>query len=1066
MKQIKYWQLCLALWLGISSLSCAQNNEILELAGDEKLIEFTTDRFTLPNLHVTPDGENIIFDVLGDIYQVPIEGGKAEVLLQDNNWKRAGKLSPDGQTLAYVSDETGEFQIWTMDLETQKKRVYLIKESLHYPLYSYWKNKECLLIPSKNGLLSFDVTSGKRQVIRPALEDEKSLTHVVNKAMSVSKSGELAFFQKNGVLWGYDIEKNIDLFIKPIPDKAFLEFVKGSESGEKVVFYKQQKEDKSKQDLISWDLTTNNLKILNTTETLGFSTSLNYCFDFIDNKTIILDKEGEIVRMDIETGEYEPIPIEVDVKKVIKKPLRREPQYIRDSIITASVLRNPVTRPNLDTIYFGAFGKLHSYAKNTEVITEVYPEADRFEISPSLSPDGKYLAFTTWNDTQMGHVYAREVESGKEYQLTRAAGRYINPAWSPDGTQIVFIADETEAKMGIPRQSGGMNTNNYHLDIHRIRFSENNKVREKSKSDAIYRVYPFSIIPRRFYPVPVFHQNGESVLITTRNHEKDLPVLIEVDLETKEIVQERLIPFHTDEVLVSPDAEHIAFVYDEQVWVDDYPHALKIEHSKNSEFIPAQFHYKGGYINNILLSEAKSVYEIAPSYLYWQDEYTLMWGSAQEVYSHDVRTGVTEKIADIKVQKSRAVPKTQYALTNAQIITMNKQDDIIEKGTILVKDNRIEEVGKVEEIVIPENYKVINLEGKTIMPGLIDVHAHYHLFPYEILSQENYAYKGNLAYGVTTIYDPSVNVLDYREQAQMVEAGQLLGPRVFASGNIIMNGTNQYDFKKINSINDAIRVIKSLKKISVSGPIKEYDLSNSMKRKVLRKSSLNNEIGITSHQIKFLCTMNRIVSGYTAIEHEIGSFPLQNDVIQIIAKSGVNYTPTFMVSPGFGDLFLEKTINQNNKLRKLNSELIYHNNYAKYLFNLNSASIKKKNKYFENINNQLEKSSENLKNIKDANGIISVGGHGNPLPGIGTHWELWALTYHKALNNYEALKAATIHGAQKLELHEEIGSLEKGKLADIVILYANPLESIYNTICIENVIINGELDRYKCLKNE
>src|SRR5690625_7719416 len=105
----------------------------------------------------------------------------------------------------------------------------------------------------------------------------------------------------------------------------------------------------------------------------------------------------------------------------------------------------------------------------------------------------------------MGHVYAREVESGKEYQLTRAAGRYINPAWAPDGTEIVFIADETEAKMGIPRQSGGTNTYNYNLDIHRIRFSENNKEREKSRRDTIYREYHFSIIPRRFKPVLVCH---------------------------------------------------------------------------------------------------------------------------------------------------------------------------------------------------------------------------------------------------------------------------------------------------------------------------------------------------------------------------------------------------------------------------------------------------------------------------------------------------------------------------------------------------------------------------------
>src|SRR5699024_410699 len=126
-----------------------------------------------PNLHVTPDGESIIFDVLGDIYQVPVEGGKAEVLLQDNNWKRAGKLSPDGKTLAYVSDETGEFQVWTMDLEARNKRVYPIKETTHYPLYGYWKDESNLLISNRHGLHNFNINTGESQNIRPALEEER-----------------------------------------------------------------------------------------------------------------------------------------------------------------------------------------------------------------------------------------------------------------------------------------------------------------------------------------------------------------------------------------------------------------------------------------------------------------------------------------------------------------------------------------------------------------------------------------------------------------------------------------------------------------------------------------------------------------------------------------------------------------------------------------------------------------------------------------------------------------------------------------------------------------------------
>src|SRR5699024_8102720 len=166
MSKLNNLQLCLAIWLGIVSHSCAQNKATFELTEDEKFIEFTTDRFTLPNLHVAPDGKRIIFDVLGDIYQVPIEGGKAEVLLQDNHWKRAGKLSPDGKILAYTSDEMGEFQVWTYHLKTQEKKVYPIIEFFMNPLEAYWDYKSDLIIPSKEGVRSYVMDDGKESIIR------------------------------------------------------------------------------------------------------------------------------------------------------------------------------------------------------------------------------------------------------------------------------------------------------------------------------------------------------------------------------------------------------------------------------------------------------------------------------------------------------------------------------------------------------------------------------------------------------------------------------------------------------------------------------------------------------------------------------------------------------------------------------------------------------------------------------------------------------------------------------------------------------------------------------------
>lgn len=488
--------------------------------------------------------------------------------------------------------------------------------------------------------------------------------------------------------------------------------------------------------------------------------------------------------------------------------------------------------------------------------------------------------------------------------------------------------------------------------------------------------------------------------------------------------------------------------------MDEFPFSLKLEFSKRSEFINKRFHYKSnGVVDNILLSKAKSVYAIAPSYMSWKDENTLLWGSAEEVYTYDVRTGETEKIADINVQKSRAIPETKYALTNAKIITINENDEIIKEGNILINNNRIEAVGTKAQVEIPKNYKVFDLAGKTIIPGLIDVHAHYHHAPYEFQWQQNYKYVGNLAYGITTIYDPSVNVLDYRERAQMVETGQLLGPRVFASGNIINGfpGTHEYDYKVIESLVDAKRIIESNKKLKVNGPLKEYGITNKKKRNKLTMASES----ITSHQSNYILALDRIVNGYTAIEHEIGSFTLHKDVTELIGQSGVNYTPTYVIRPGVKDIYINQTRKEINKFKNLFGSVTYHNDYG-FLF----ETLAEENK--ENIDSWVkvgvrehDRAISTLEKIVKARGVVSTGGHGNPLPGIGTHWELWFMA--KGMSNYQALQAATINGAEKLDLQEEIGSIEKGKLADMVVLDNDPLNNIFNTTDILYTIQNGNI---------
>src|SRR5699024_3275635 len=201
----------------------------------------------------------------------------------------------------------------------------------------------------------------------------------------------------------------------------------------------------------------------------------------------------------------------------------------------------------------------------------------------------------------------------------------------------------------------------------------------------------------------------------------------------------------------------------------------------------------------------------------------------------------------------------------------------------------------------------------------------------------------------------------------MVESGKLLGPRVFASGNIIMSYATKYDFKTIHNNVDANRLINSLIKLYVHGPIKEYGFQNSLKRKWLKEASEINNIGITSHQTTFIEAISHIINGYSAIEHEIGSFPLQKDIIQLIGKSGINYTPTFMVSPGIYNLYVNQTQKEENKLSELNGDIVYRNYYSKHYVEIDES----KRAIYENWNNMGMKLQ--LRAIKTLEKIVGSG---------------------------------------------------------------------------------------------
>jgi imidazolonepropionase-like amidohydrolase len=99
--------------------------------------------------------------------------------------------------------------------------------------------------------------------------------------------------------------------------------------------------------------------------------------------------------------------------------------------------------------------------------------------------------------------------------------------------------------------------------------------------------------------------------------------------------------------------------------------------------------------------------------------------------------------------------------------------------------------------------------------------------------------------------------------------------------------------------------------------------------------------------------------------------------------------------------------------------------------------------------------ARSIKKLDDAGVVISAGSHGQ-IAGLGMHWEMWLLA-QGGMSNYHVLRAGTLNGARKLDLQNQLGSLEVGKLADLIVLDANPLEDIHNTNTVRYTMVNGRL---------
>ena len=281
----------------------------------------------------------------------------------------------------------------------------------------------------------------------------------------------------------------------------------------------------------------------------------------------------------------------------------------------------------------------------------------------------------------------------------------------------------------------------------------------------------------------------------------------------------------------------------------------------------------------------------------------------------------------------------------------------------------------------------------------------------------------------------------------MVKAGTLIGPRIFSTGTILYGADG--DFKaEINSLEDAKSALRRTKAFGAFS-VKSYNQPRREQRQQVIEAARQLGIRVVPEGGSFFYhNLSMVADGHTSIEHNIPVAPLYNDVVQFWSKTKTSNTPTLIVN--YGAVTGEYYWYQNTEVWKKERLLKYTPRAI-----IDSRSRHRTMVPQEEYENGHILTSKSLKKLSDAGVNINLGAHGQ-LQGLGAHWELWMLQ-QGGMSNYQALKCATVHGAELLGMSAQIGTLKAGKLADLIILDGNPMEDIRKTENVVYTMINGRL---------
>jgi imidazolonepropionase-like amidohydrolase/Tol biopolymer transport system component len=1015
--------------------------------GERREVALDVRSGTWMSLDVSPDGQHIAFDLLGDLYELPIAGGEARALTTGMAWDIQPRYSPDGKQIAFTSDRAGGDNLWVMasdgssPRQVTKESFRLLNNPTWHPSGRYVAGRKHFTTRRSLGtgeiwLYSLQGGDGVLLVKRPSEEFQKELGEPV-----FSYDGRYLYYTQNtssGNVFEYAQDVNKAIFSierydmesgeteaavagpggavrpTPSPDGRYLAYVRRlrtQTSFETALFLKDLRSGEERPLYTDLDRDMQETWAVN-----GLYPTMAWT---PDNRSIVFWAGGGIKRIDIASRAVHDIPFHVQGTRGSVAPPRFEVKVAPDQV-PARMVRFASVSPDGERVVFEAFGQL--WLRNVsggEPRRLTRDDSRAFELFPSWSRDGKKVVFVRWTDAGLGEIHLVDAGGGKSRAVTRHPGHYLFPRFSPDGTTIVF-----------ERSTGGTLTSplwSTDPGIYKVAASGGDDVRVTDKG----RNPHYGAKGDRIY----YNEDAQPAKEGQPAHE-----LVSVDLNGKDRRVHARANFVT-RMEVSPSGEWLAFRDNYNVYAVPMSPGGQVELSIDLKALPM-----------------RRVSEIGGDYPAWIDGDSLVWSLGPTLYrgemsklfevpaDPDAKPKPGDRIADLSFTRPAAKPSGTVALTGARIVTMNGSDQVIDDGVIVIRDNRIAAVGAAGSVEIPTGAKKLDVAGKTIMPGIVDIHAHGPQGVNDIIPQQNWEALAHLALGVTTVHDPSNQASEIFAASEYQRTGRILAPRLFSTGEVIY-GAHSEGWASIDKLDDARDHVNRLKAQGAIS-VKNYNQPRRDQRQMVvtaaREAGLNvvAEGGSLYHM-----DMTIISDGNTGLEHNLPPERFYDDVMQFWPQTGVGYTPTLIVTyggPGGEFLFYQ------------DSDVWTHPILSRFVppHILQPRSVRRQ-MVPETDYQPIKDSAANGKRLMEKGTLVNIGAHGQR-EGLGSHWEMWAFVLG-GMSPTQAIKAATIDPAKYMGMAHDIGSIETGKLADLLVLDGNPLEDIRKTDDIAYVIQNGRI---------